>query len=65
MKSGPNWGNSSQINRMKDNFTLASKVLGTSGGLTSQKISCIEGCCYGSDSTPNKGTHLKLCGQDF
>ncbi len=65
IKSGPNWGNSSQIKKMKDNFLLAKKVLGTSGGISSQSIFCVEGCCYGYDSSPDKGTHLKLCGEDF
>lgn len=65
IKSGPNWGNSSQIKKMKDNFIKAKKILGTSGGITSSSINCIEGCCYGFDSKPEKGTHLKLCGQDF
>lgn len=65
IKSGPNWGNSSQLKKMKDNFTKAKKVLATSGGIRSNSISCIEGCCYGYDATPEKGTHLKLCGQDF
>ncbi|WGL95591.1 PmeII family type II restriction endonuclease [Arsenophonus nasoniae] len=65
IKSGPNWGNSSQIKKMKDNFIKAKKILGTSGGMNSRAITCIEGCCYGYDSNPEKGTHLKLCGQDF
>jgi len=65
IKSGPNWGNSSQLKKMKENFLLAKKVLGTSGGMSSQSIFCVEGCCYGSESSPDKGTHLKLCGEDF
>lgn len=65
IKSGPNWGNSSQIKKMKENFLLAKKTLGTSGGINSQSIFCVEGCCYGSDSSPDKGTHVKLCGEDF
>lgn len=65
IKSGPNWGNSSQIKKMKDNFNKAKKVLGTSGGINSTSIVCIEGCCYGYDTNPEKGTHIKLCGQDF
>lgn len=65
IKSGPNWGNSSQINKMKDNFILAKKVLETSGGVTTQRVMCVEGCCYGSEANPEKGTHLRLCGEDF
>lgn len=65
IKSGPNWGNSSQIKKMKYNFLLAKKVLGTSGGMSSQSIFCVEGCCYGYESSPDKGTHIKMCGEDF
>ncbi|EDA9471345.1 cytosolic protein, partial [Salmonella enterica subsp. enterica serovar Rissen] len=65
IKSGPNWGNSSQKKKMQDNFIKAKKVLGTSGGINSKSITCIEGCCYGYDARPEKGTHIKLCGQDF
>jgi hypothetical protein len=28
-------------------------------------VICVEGCCYGVDNMPNKGTHYKLCGQRF
>ena len=50
---------------MQDNFIKAKKVLGTSGGINSKSITCIEECCYGYDARPEKGTHIKLCGQDF
>lgn len=30
IKSGPNWGNSGQINRMRDNFRKAGRILRTS-----------------------------------
>lgn len=63
--SGPNWGNSSQRNKMLDNFSKARKTLQTSGGLKSQHIVFVEGCCYGRETSPEKGTHLRLCGQDF
>ena len=29
IKSGPNWGNSSQIRKMRDNFSKAKRILGT------------------------------------
>ena len=63
IKSGPNWGNSQQVKRMKDNFKQAKRILGT----TSSKINVIavNGCCYGKDDNPNKGDYLKLCGQRF
>ncbi|WP_420264353.1 PmeII family type II restriction endonuclease [Candidatus Magnetominusculus dajiuhuensis] len=63
IKSGPNWGNSSQINKMKDNFKKARKILSTN---TSKiNIVSVNGCCYGKDNNPDKGDYLKLCGQRF
>ena len=63
IKSGPNWGNSSQIRRMVDDFKRAKKILrGRSG---SRQIEFINGCCYGIDNKPDKGDYLKLCGQRF
>ena len=63
IKSGPNWGNSGQISKMKDNFKKVKRILGT----TSSRINVIavNGCCYGKDDNPNKGDYLKLCGQRF
>jgi len=65
IKSGPNWGNSSQRKKMIQNFNSAKKILSTSGGAKDISFVLIEGCCYGSDKIPNKGTHLKLCGERF
>ena len=63
IKSGPNWGNSSQIKRMLDNFKKAQRILHTSN--TILNIRAINGCCYGQESTLDKGEYSKLCGQDF
>jgi hypothetical protein len=65
IKSGPNWGNSDQIKKMQANFTKAKKTLRTSGGLKGIEIVAIEGCCYGTDDSPDKGEYQKLCGQRF
>ena len=63
IKSGPNWGNSSQIAKMKSDFITARKTLRTSNsGLI---IHAINGCCYGLDSRPDKGDYFKYCGQKF
>ena len=63
IKSGPNWGNSRQIARMKDDFKKAKRILGTN---TSKiNVVFINGCCYGKDDKPDKGDYLKLCGQRF
>lgn len=62
IKSGPDWGNSSQIKKMEDHFKNAVKRLQTSGGKV--RVECVNGCCYGNKSA-DKGTWKKLCGQDF
>lgn len=63
IKSGPNWGNSSQISKMKNDFSTAQRTLRTSNsGLI---IKAVNGCCYGIDNKPDKGNYLKYCGQDF
>lgn len=62
IKSGPNWGNSTQISRMRDDFKTAKRTLRTSrSGLL---IQAVNGCCYGKDSA-DKGDYFKYCGQDF
>ena len=63
IKSGPNWGNSRQIARMKDDFRRAKRILGTN--VSSQKVIAVNGCCYGKGDNFDKGDYLKLCGQRF
>ena len=63
IKSGPNWGNSSQIAKMLDNFRQAKRILGTS--TSSTNVVAVNGCCYGKDRRPNKGDYFKYCGQEF
>jgi len=63
IKSGPNWGNSSQIARMKDNFNKAKRILRTSN--STMNIIAVNGCCYGIDNQPDKGEYQKFCGQRF
>jgi hypothetical protein len=58
IKSGPHWGNSSQLRKMKDDFKKAKKIIG-------QDVICVNGCCYGRDSNENKGDYIKKCGQSF
>ena len=60
IKSGPNWGNSSQIKKMRDYFRQARKIVGNK-----QHLVVVNGCCYGRDNKPEKGDYLKLCGQPF
>jgi hypothetical protein len=63
IKSGPNWGNSSQIKRMKDNFQNAKAILESEN--QNAKVVAVNGCCYGIDNKPNKGSYFKYCGQEF
>jgi len=63
IKSGPNWGNSRQIARMKDDFRKAKRIRGAN--LRGLKVVAVNACCYGKDDKPDKGDYLKLCGQRF
>ena len=67
IKSGPNWGNSSQIKKMTDYFAKAKKILKTQNASNLIQIIAINGCCYGKDNQPykSKGDYYKLCGQAF
>lgn len=64
IKSGPNWGNSSQIRRLVSDFTAAIRTLRTSN--SGLNVIPVNGCCYGKDSKPyKKKNYYKYCGQDF
>lgn len=67
IKSGPNWGNDSQIKKMIDNFNTARKILRTSGSKIN--IIAVNGCCYGRQKQTyeykSKGDYYKYCGQRF
>jgi len=63
IKSGPNWGNSSQIEKLISDFKTAKKTLRTSNSKI--MVTAINGCCYGRDNNPDKGEYFKYCGQRF
>lgn len=63
IKSGPNWGNSRQIAKMRDDFRRARRILGAH--TSAKNIIAVNGCCYGKEHQPDKGDYLKLCGQAF
>ena len=63
IKSGPKWGNSSQIKKMKDNFAAASQRLHQID--PNLMVVAVNGCCYGREETSHKGTYFKYCGQKF
>lgn len=67
IKSGPNWGNDSQVKKLIDQFNTARKRLTTSGSKV--ETICVNGCCYGrsrekSEYKP-KGNYYKICGARF
>jgi len=48
---------------MKSDFNTAKRTLRTSNsGLI---VVAVNGCCYGRDNNPDKGSYFKYCGQDF
>ncbi|MCC7430753.1 cytosolic protein [bacterium] len=63
IKSGPNWGNSSQIAKMVSDFKTAKKILRT--GNSQLNVVAINGCCYGKAKKTDKGDYFKFCGQEF
>ena len=63
IKSGPNWGNSSQVKKMVSDFKTAKKTLRTSN--SKLNIIAVNGCCYGKTANPDKGDYFKYCGQEF
>ena len=63
VKSGPNWANSSQKARMKENFSAAARVI-RQGNRTANVIA-VNGCCYGRSAQPDQGGYFKYCGQEF
>jgi site-specific DNA-methyltransferase (cytosine-N4-specific) len=69
IKSGVNWANSDQINRMKDNFKAARKYVRERED--AKEIVAVNGCIYGKDAKPFKEnsdpekSYYKYAGQDF
>ena len=62
IKSGPSWGNSSQIKKMIEDFRKAIQVVRQ--GNPKLRVQAINGCCYGN-SNSDKGNYRKLCGAAF
>lgn len=61
IKSGPNWGNSSQYRALKDYFKKAKQVLGQNNVIGQPVL----GICYGKTRTSNNGDYIKYTGQSF
>ena len=63
IKSGPNWGNSSQHRRQEDDFKNAVKVLKQSN--RNLNVQPVLGICYGSVKTSFLRGYMKVIGQNF
>ena len=64
VKSGPNWGNSSQVAKMRSDFQNATRVIRQ--GNPAVNVIAVNGCCYGKTSKSyDKGDYWKLAGQSF
>jgi len=63
VKSGPNWGNSSQRRDQDDNFRKAVRILKQSK--LTVNVQPVEGICYGKVKTTYVRGHLKVVGQNF
>ena len=63
VKSGTNWGNSSQVAKMKENFRKAKQRLRTNA--KKMPVEAINGCCYGRVVKIDKGEYQKIAGQHF
>ena len=69
IKSGPNWGNSDQINIMKRNFKKAKALVRSE--FRKKDLISVNGCMYGKDNAPHKVnkdpdlSYYKICGQAF
>jgi hypothetical protein len=63
IKSGPKWGNSRQIAKMRQDFLQAKRILGTN--VSARNIVAVNGCCYGQEQPEDRGDYLKKCGQSF
>lgn len=62
IKSGPNWGNSSQKQALRNNFLTAKKVLQQG---TNARIQPVLGICYGKSRTTDNGVYQQIMGQNF
>ena len=63
IKSGVNWGNSSQYAALRDRFKKAVQVLKQSKSVKS--VQPVLASCYGKRKTVNNGEYLRICGQEF
>jgi len=63
IKSGVNWGNSSQYAALREKFKKAVQVLKQSKSVNA--VQPVLASCYGKRKTVNNGEYLRICGQEF
>jgi len=63
IKSGPNWGNSSQYQSLRTNFKNAVRIIRQAE--TGVHLQPILGICYGKAQRTDTGDYIKLIGQSF
>ncbi len=63
IKSGPNWGNSSQQNKQESDFKNAVRVLKQSKSM--MNVQPVLGICYGKTRTTFLRGYMKVVGQNF
>ncbi|MFQ5707988.1 MAG: PmeII family type II restriction endonuclease, partial [bacterium] len=63
IKSGPNWGNSSQHRRQENDFKVAERVLKQSHH--TPNVQSVLGICYGKTRTSFLRGYMKVVGQNF
>jgi len=63
IKSGVNWGNSSQYASLRETFKKAVKVLKQSKSVRS--VQPVLASCYGKRKTVDNGEYVRICGQEF
>lgn len=63
VKSGVNWGNSSQKKALKEAFAKATTILRQRN--RQMHVRCVEGSCYGPSEILDLGTHEKIVGYSF
>ena len=63
IKSGKNWGNSSQHKQMASTFAKARRIY--TQGSPNRQIQCIEGIAYGERQAVDKGNHWRYVGPAF
>ena len=62
IKSGINWGNSSQRKKLVTDFQSAVRTLRQGGGV---QVRAVEGICYGPSGLKDYGSHIRLVGNTF